>query len=287
MEEPFVTLYVEGRLEDGGDVRLSDFIGQLSHLKGILNKLDRAASGGARSTEFRVIDIQRASPMRVVLGASRIEKRADVRDIVAASLFSTFERIGDAQALQVAEPTAEGEYSDAEFEILEEVLNMSAPVGERLRSVALGRNGHRVHLTPAMHERVVHLLQPQSSSYGFIRGVLESVNVHHEANTLRIYPLAGPKKVSCRFPKELRAQVGAALGEPVEVKGRLHYRADAVFPHEIDIESIVRLESTEDVSLTSLRGIARGLTGDLSSEDWLDRRRMEYEREAQALIGEL
>ena len=102
---------------------------------------------------------------------------------------------------------------------------------------------------------------------GTIDGMLEQINIHHGANTFHIYPEIGPKKVTCHFPANLYDDAVSAVGRRVEVSGVLKYRLGAHFPHQIGVTGIDVYPLEGDLpDWDDLRGLAKGATGELSSE---------------------
>ncbi len=64
------------------------------------------------------------------------------------------------------------------------------------------------------------------------------------------------------------AAIGA-VGQFIEVHGIIHYKAVSTFPHQIDVKKLEVLPDEEGLpSIFDLKGIAPGLTGGLSSEEF-------------------
>jgi hypothetical protein len=64
------------------------------------------------------------------------------------------------------------------------------------------------------------------------------------------------------------AAIGA-VGQFIEVHGIIHYKAVSTFPHQIDVKKLEVLPDEEELpSIFDLKGIAPGLTGGLSSEEF-------------------
>ena len=115
-----------------------------------------------------------------------------------------------------------------------------------------------------------HALAPEEFSKGFIRGMLEYINIHQGKNVFRIYPDIGPVKISCHFSDKLMDAAITAVGKFVEVKGELKYKAVSQDPHEISVEEIeVMPEENALPSLYDLRGLVPNITGELTTEQFV------------------
>ena len=94
-----ITVRVEGKPQDGGDVRFSDFIKQLESVRTALRHTERLISKGTdskgREVYYRVVDLKRSSPATVVIEAvtSNPLKEADVSDRVVSKFFSSIQHI--------------------------------------------------------------------------------------------------------------------------------------------------------------------------------------------------
>jgi len=120
----------------------------------------------------------------------------------------------------------------------------------------------------------------------FIRGRLEAINVHRSANIFKLYPRIGPTKLTGHFPESLRERIGLSLGKDVIARGKLKYRANEPHAYAIDVESVEIMPEPETLpSFYDLLGAAPDLTDDLSTEEWLIRRRAEVEPGLRKLFG--
>ncbi len=70
------------------------------------------------------------------------------------------------------------------------------------------------------------------------------------------------ESVKCLFPGHLHKKMIAATGMPVELNGRLKYRAGEFSPQQISVEEIDTLTANADLpTLSSLIGMAPEATG--------------------------
>jgi len=116
-----------------------------------------------------------------------------------------------------------------------------------------------------------------------IDGNLEQINIHNKANTFRIYsPVALRPPVACKFHDNLIKDIQHALGRCVSVRGKCFYRPDAAFPYRMDVQEITVLPLTEGLpTLSDLRGIAPGATGEKSSEQFVRELRSQWDKSTQ------
>ena len=137
-----------------------------------------------------------------------------------------------------------------------------------------GANQEDLHVCRLDDEFRAKLVQARSEEHieiSTIDGLLEEINIHSNPHTFRIYD-AGfvSATIRCQFPKELVGDVQGALGNFVSVRGECFYRPDVAFPYKINVREMEVLPPSEELpSLSDLRGIAPGATGDKSSEQFV------------------
>ena len=80
--------------------------------------------------------------------------------------------------------------------------------------------------------------------------------------------------MACRFTRSLRDKVVRAVGQYVTVYGELRFKQWDNFPYAIVAEDLEpHPPASELPRLADLRGMAPNATGDLASEDFVDRLR--------------
>ena len=155
-------------------------------------------------------------------------------------------------------------------DLLERLRDLNRPVGRTVSRARVRRRGQQVTLSAELRAKIDLILAPEETFEGSVKGDLEAINVHDNNNTFRIYPSAGPGRVTCHFPDNLRDQAISAIDQLVIVHGVLRYKANARFPDEIDVRDIEVVEQPDDLpTLTELRGIARGAPGDLTAAEYV------------------
>lgn len=255
-EDDRITLIIEGLPEDEGQVRLGAFMSQLQHLNATITKLDRDVNDGKQAIYYRIAELSYKSPVRVVLQPQSLPKRHYTGHAVIQSLGRITTALENGHDL-----------SGVDADLLEDIRGLARPVGKSVANVTLLFNDHRFDLTEKVASKVDEALAVDEECEGAIEGMLEQINLHHNANVFYIYPEIGPRKLTCHFPPKLYDDAISAVGRRVEVYGTLRYRTGATFPHQVAVTAIEALPSESDLpSWEDLRGMAPDATGDLSSE---------------------
>jgi len=256
-----ISLALEGLIERDGHVLASDLVAELSSLLGTLKSIDRHLNlSGGPSIIYEIVGLSHSSPAQIVMQAQPIHPEFDIRDKILGKFSSIL------RGLQANSGTVD--YLDQE--ILEGVARIVIPIGKTLRSVSLAIDGDEFELRSQIRMRIEKLLGPEETFPGFIRGMMEAINLHKGANIFRIYPDIGPQKITCRFPSELEPDAVKSIGSYVEVRGTLKYKKSTPFPHEIIVDYIEAFPDEASLpSLRDLRGLAPDATGPISSEEFI------------------
>ena len=256
-----ISLTLEGLIERSGHLLASDLVAELSSLLGTLKSIDRHINlSGGPSIIYEIVGLSYHSPAQIVMQAQPIHPEFDVRDKVLGRFSSIL------RGLQ----TSSGTVDFLDQEILEGVSRIVSPIGNTLRSVSLVIDSDEFELSSRIRSRIEKLLGPEETFPGFIRGMMEAINLHKGANIFRIYPDLGPLKITCHFPSELQPEAIKSIGHYVEVRGMLKYKKSAPFPHEIIVDLIETFPDEGSLpSLKDLRGIAPDATGPISSEEFV------------------
>lgn len=260
-----VTLTLEGPVKRGGHLLVSDVVGELSSLIGTLKDIDRLTNPtGGISIFYEIVALKHSSPAQIVIQAQPLNPEYDVREKILNKFFMILKGVQEsAEAIDYL-----GE------EIIEGIGRMVSPVGKTLRSASIVTDGEQLDLRPQILLRIKQLLGPEETFPGFIRGMMEAINLHKGANVFRIYPDLGPQKVTCHFPSELETEAIKSIGHFVEVSGVLKYRKFARYPYEITVDRIEIFPDEESLpSLRDLHGKAPDATGEASSEEFVRRLR--------------
>jgi hypothetical protein len=264
MNEPTLSVVVEGLADEGGRVRLSDLLQELQLVTRAMRRVDVEVSGEPTgSFYYRIQAVSYASPLTIVLEPQLYKPTVDVRAKVADRFFS------------IVSSVAEGDIPKrVDTSLLADIKQMTAPVGESLLSARIIYNGRTLSLDKNLGAQVDVALAPEETWTGEMRGMLEYINIHEGKNVFRIYPEIGPPHLSCNFPPELRDEAILAVGRYVNVQGLFKYKAVSDFPHEVDVKAMeVFPVESKLPTLMDLRGIAPKATGKLSSGEFVRRLR--------------
>jgi hypothetical protein len=252
-----ITLELVGLPTIDGRIRLSDLLGALQQFRTALGQADIVASG-ARTADLRVVALSYSSPAQITVETVPYDRTNDRTEAITETFFA-------ASRHEIRAP--ESENSRLLVNAFESLAGM---VGKGVAAARLKNGTHRVELNQEFKLEAQKAISPQRTVHGSVRGRLEAINFHGGANTFWIYPFVGPKKVVCRFAEELSDKALASVKQRAIVKGSLHYKEGARFPHAIDVTDLDLLPPDSVLpTLSQLRGIAPDATGDLSSEDFI------------------
>lgn len=108
----------------------------------------------------------------------------------------------------------------------------------------------------------------QYSAWSSIDGQLDVISVRRMPYFV-IFEHATEHRVRCSFPDDFLNPVTDYLGRRVVVDGFIRYRSDGIPTTLTDPTSIERVRDPELEDITSYRGTAPGITGDLSSYEYV------------------
>jgi len=261
MTNSFVTLSLEGIQRENRFILLKDFLQELGLLLNLLNETDHHISARkGLTTYYRVVDLHHSSPATVVLEALPIDPQYNYSHQIISLFLDIITQIK--REGRISEPVSSP--------ILTSLRDMAFPVGRTLSLITVQSNGKQVEIDKNFGSKVVDLLKPEQTYPGAVRGMLEAINVHKDANVLRIYPDVGPSKITCYFPSDLQETAISGVGKFVEVRGTLRYRANSQYADEIKVDCIEIFPDEDELpSLFDLRGIAPDATGEVLSEDFI------------------
>jgi hypothetical protein len=260
MNKKELKIVLEGMPEDKGFVRVNAFISSLNAIINNISRTDKTVSESKASSFFlRITDLSYKSPATVIVEAVPNNPDIDLRDKAINKFYFPYETIQEGRP-----------FDKVEYGLIEDMVEITKPIGKYINSITITTDGHTLNLTSEFKAKVDLLLAPEEHFSGFIRGMLEYINIHHSKNVFRIYPDIGPAKIACHFPIDLTKKAIEGVGKYVEVKGELKFKAISKYPHEIIVEEIEIFPPEEELpSLHDLRGIAPDLTGSLSSEQFV------------------
>ncbi|MDV2503611.1 MAG: hypothetical protein RX318_06635 [bacterium] len=268
MKEYRIKSQIKGLESDDGYVRLNAFVTHLQNLRNTLINIDRLVSRKKRgSAYYRVVELDCSSPATIVIDAQPHTEDIDNREEVEKRFFRGMRQIKETGTAP----------ENLDRATLEQLKELASQAGKTVESATISNGEHTIDLTEGLKAKVDVLLAEVDSTEGSIEGMLEAINIHKGANVFRIYPIIGPKKVSCHFPNRLREDAIGAVDNFVSIEGTLKYMKNAPFPHEIKVSKIEVYPPEDELpSLEDLRGIAPEATGDMSSEEFVRKIRDEW-----------
>jgi hypothetical protein len=261
-DDTVLRLTLRGLSNEGGHVRLSDFLRELQLFGSALRQYDRFSSGGQLSSYLRVVELSHNSPATVALQAQPRKTGGDTIQParIIREFFDTVRNIQEHGELP----------APIDLNILKSLQKMTEPAGRSLAEVEICQNGLSVPLDFAFGEKVTKIMMPEESYSGAMPGMLEAINVHGGANVFSLFPDFGPDKITCHFGKAQQELAISAVGRFVTIHGTMRRRVNAYYPHAAFVERIEIMPPEADLpTFWALRGIAPELTGDVLSETWV------------------
>jgi len=255
-----LSLIIEGPKERNGYIRVSDFISEITHLISALKQTERQLHPSGGSIYYEIIRLSYASPAQIELQSTPTSAELDLREEVFSGFFSSIKEI----------QRKEKPISPISQEVLCDLAAMANPIGKTIKNVSISYKTDTFEFTTQFQQAVLKMLASEEAFPGFIRGMLEAINLHKDANIFRIYPDIGPFKITCHFPQELEEEAINAIGHFIEVSGILKYKTSSPYPHEIEVKSIQIFPRDDELPrFVDLKGIAPNATGSLSSEGFV------------------
>jgi len=256
-----ITIQLVGAKNDQGDVRLGDFVDQLSVIKKALFERERLVSRTEQpQIDYKIVGLRRESPATIVLEPIALNGTRGYAEKVVAG-FSRELRLIRREAKIVDEPDVHR--LEAYRRIGHRSDNLIAKV-----KIAVGKSP--VTIDHVFKENVDKILGPDELVEGTISGMLEAVNFHN-ANKFTLYPPIGARKINGTFDPTLRPKIKEAIGNFVTVLGKLRYKQWSPFPHGMIAEDVDIHEPDASLpSLSELRGAFAGITGDRNSVEFVD-----------------
>jgi hypothetical protein len=91
---------------------------------------------------------------------------------------------------------------------------------------------------------------------GSVTGELKAIDNPDGDNEFVIIPPAGPDKIFCVFPENLKDEVSEYLSKTVRIEGRLNYKDTSPFPELVSVEKIsLYLKKPAKKTFREMRGI--------------------------------
>jgi hypothetical protein len=275
MPQNRITVQLVGSLEDDWHVTLSAFLTQLEAIKAALKQTERLVSGEEEpSVYYRIVDLHHSSPATVVLEAvslatrperiphprKRRVQKPDYSHAIVAEFFTSLKDIREKKKAP----------RRADLQALEAYRNLAAPLEKNASGLKIINSDTSVDIDRNFRSAIDEIIGPDELVEGTISGMLERINLHNAAR-FDIFPVIGPKQVTCDFKPSLRTAAVKAVDQHVLVTGKLRYKRLDNFPYAINAENIEILPLESDLpTLFDIEGMAPDLTEGKNSIDFLE-----------------
>ncbi|MEE9443510.1 MAG: hypothetical protein V3V99_12670 [candidate division Zixibacteria bacterium] len=264
MSENKLKFTIRSRKNDGDRLRLDDFAEELSHIYKILVRMDKLVSRKRQPTMFfQITNLEYSSPATVEVAAIPEEPSIDYTKAVGVKFIKG---IGDIQRGEIPE--------DFDDSLVNDFRKLGSSINKEVASIDVAFDNERVNISRHLDEFIGDVLGGDYFAEGSITGMLEQINIHGGKNEFRVYPVAGPVSIKCKFSDDVKGDAVKSLDRHITIYGRLGYRPRAKFPHCAEVNRIeIHPPDNKLPSFADLRGVAPDATGDLSSEDFIRRLR--------------
>lgn len=267
MKDKPIILRLVGLESEEGHFRLNAFMQQLQQLSAVLKEADLMVSQEDKPTAYyRIVTLKHSSPAEIGIIPIPFRKEKNyteaIRTIIPKELSS----------LKEQGTVSEG-VSGSFLEALKELIS---PIGKYFKEAELISDGYNINLDKPLIAHINLLLSKEISCHGSMQGYLEVINLHNK-NEFWIFPIVGPKKLICEFPKDQREKAKMGLEKIVLVTGEMFYRMNESFPYRIKVQDIDVYPDEDDLPhLIDLKGMAPNATGEMASEDFVRKLRAEW-----------
>lgn len=261
---------VELKLETlGYDERIDArvFLDALDASTSILYEVDQEFDGGSLSWYFTRLGV--GSGHATIVS----EWQGNPRSFgSAAEIDAHRQRVVDAfvDGLSLLDEGAEWPpyFNDAAMKATERLVG--AIRGDITRITVSRTDGAFVSVTERVAANIKALTSASHTEIGSVEGLLESLSLAVHP-TVRLRDEASGRSIEARFKMHQFDALRDALNHRVLLSGELVYTARGRLSGLRSITSIRRLQDIGDVGIDQVLGLAPDMTGDLSTEDFLDR----------------
>lgn len=263
----YLEFKLEGSRDDGGTVRVNEFVDFLSSINTCLRKIEVSMSEKRKhSTFYRITNLKIGS---AVIGIEAVPYKED--EDYSVSILDRF-----TEGVTSVQENILPEWVDEE--LLEDFKKLTKPLSKHVTSIEVKRNGQKFEITKQLEVNIEKVLKEYFyTSKGTITGHLDSLNVHNKIQ-FHIYPPIGRIRIKCNFQEDLLPKIRDGIKRYVGVNGTMHFKEGETFPIEIDVEDIEIYPPEGDVPLLdSICGMAPEITGDLDPIVFVKNLRDEYD----------
>lgn len=268
MPENRLTFVLEGpdnRLE------LSVFAQKVKHFLDLLN--NTAKESGEKDVVFNVVNLSHSSP--ATIECEPVGKDLDQSATVCDALEKNFKYVAEGKTDSIPNSVLSAMEKIAKF-------NPKKVVRAEVQVAGARRVGKAVYrLDEKFAQQLSEARDYEQSEISTIDGKLEEANIHSKPGSFRIYTsFPAFPSLKCEFPPVLLERVQKALGSYVSVSGECFYRPGEMVPYKMEVKGMEILPPSEDLpSFEDIYGMAPGLTGGKSSEQFVREIRDEWDKD--------
>jgi hypothetical protein len=269
MPDAVITVQIEGIEEDGGAIRLTDFLEELTAVRNALRQTERIVlKSEDRAVEYKVIKLSQASPATVTIGiAPRDPVYIHTPQKISKRFTTSLRMVRRGHRFA----------SNLDSRTLETFQGINAPTKKHISRVTVtGENNQSIQIDQQFERSLQRLLEGDVRERDEIVGKLERLDIHNKTH-FDIYPIIGSPRIRCTASKSLQEKIVACGGRWVSVDGWALYRKDSPFPYAMKVEDISLRKKDEELPLlSSLHGIAPNATDGEVAEDFVRELRNAY-----------
>ena len=258
-----IIIEIAGIADNNGHVDLSVLQNKITQFNQVLKIC--AAESGAKNATFPVVGASHSSPLTVNCAVN-----AEDPGVIVGRFINMWDYANDAQGarLSLQARAAMAQFAKTDGEKISRL---------EIRAINGKSNDERVYEMSERLQKNLANTGKEQSCISSVEGKLEKIDIRSK-NAFTIYrDLPNCPPLQCNFPPELLEQVGRAIGRYVSVSGECVYAENANFPSRITVHEMKLLpDEKERVKLRDLQGVAPGLTGGLSSVEYVRRQRDEW-----------
>ena len=259
-----VTLTIEGLHSHGGNPDLDAFVAAVRDFRDTLRAVEKDLTRDKLALDVRVVNFTHSSPATVTVEAFARPGSADVREQWLTHVNETLRSVislTDVDTLPIP--------------VLKKVRQLSHNIGTKIAALRIAANEEVISFNLDTYQSANRVLNDILEYETSASGTLDTIDFHAGINRFVIYPThRRPVKIACSFPPHLADQAHAAVRQRVVVTGKGRFRHGTHTPVMILANRLQVLPSDSDLpALNDLRGMEPGITGDVSSEEFVRERR--------------
>ena len=273
MSDTKIRIIVEGPSSSGHDVSLSEFGNVVNSCRKLLQHAAKSSLGGNKC-DFLIRNASHNSPLCVEVQPHSLTARPGF--LIAQQLRDEEEKIRSGNSDSLSDDTIRAwedvvaRYDKGKVSIIKIEADMQSEMEEK---------SLRFNADKEVIDAIKKARDQELSCLTSVMGDIELINLHNQG-MLKVYPKVKHwNNVTVYFNDSQQQEVIKHVGRFVEVSGMGHYRPNDALPYKMQMDSIHLLPGKEDSpKFSAMRGIAPGLTGNQSTQDYIKNLRKEWDK---------